>query len=187
MVSLRLKHLSPDATFLLGPYLDDVDGAVMTLTGKSARRRWMDRLRPAAISGMGLGLATYGMDFVMDRFGTSASKTILNDLAMGLLGALVVFFYLSASREQQDFESAKERIRLIRKLNLRIREALVVISSSAMSEDRWARLQGIDEATDRIDMILSEFKEGEKTGSPPDSGGSSRDYTPGSPGFPTNS
>lgn len=159
----------------------------MTLTGKSARRRWIDRLRPAAIFGIGLGPATYGMDFVMDRFGTSASKTILNDIAMGLLGALVVFFYLPASRERQTFESAKEQIRLIRKLNLRIREALVVISSSAMSEDRWARLQGLDEATDRIDVILSEFKEEEKTGIAPDSSGSSRDYTPGSPSFPADS
>ena len=153
----------------------------MTLTGKSARRRLMDRLRPATITGVVMGLATYSMDFVLDRFGTSAPKTILNDVAIGLLGALVVFFYLSASREQQNFESAKERIRLIRKLNLRIREALIVISCSAMSEDRWARLQGIDEATDRIDMILSEFKEEE------DSGGSGRDYTSGSPGFPADS
>jgi hypothetical protein len=159
----------------------------MTLTGKSARRRLMDRLRPATITGVVMGLATYSMDFVLDRFGTSAPKTILNDVAIGLLGALVVFFYLSASREQQNFESAKERIKLIRNLNLRIREALIVISSSAMSEDRWARLQGIDEATDRIDMILSEFKEEEETGSAPDSGGSSRDYTPGSPGFPADS
>ena len=159
----------------------------MTLTGKSTRQRLMDRVRPAAISGIGLALATYGMDFAMDRFGTSASKTIFNDVAMGVLGALAVFFYLSASHHQQNFESAKERIRLIRKLNMRIREALVVISSSAMSEDRWARLQGIDEATDRIDMILSEFKEEEKPGSAPDSGRSSGDYAPGSPGFPADS
>lgn len=147
----------------------------------------MDRLLPAAISGTALSLVTYGLDFVMNRFGTSASKTILNDAAIGLLGALVVFFYLSADHEKRNFESAKERIRLIRKLNLRIREALVVISSSAMSEDRWARLQGIDEATDRIDLILSEFKEEEKTGSALDSDGSTSDYSPGSPGFPADS
>jgi hypothetical protein len=139
------------------------------------------------ISGITLGLATYGMDFVMDRFGTSASKTILNDVAIGLLGALVVFFYLSATHERDNFESAKERIRLIRKLNLRIREALVAMSSSAMSEDRWARLQGIDEATDHIDTILSEFKEEEKTDNTLDTAKPSRDYTPGSPGFPADS
>ena len=179
--------LSPDAKFFLGSHLDGKEGFVMTLTGKSARLRLMGRLRPATIAGIVLGLATYGMDFVMGRFGTSASRTILNDVAIGLLGALVVFFYLSASREQQNFESAKERIRLIRKLNLRIREALIVISSSAMSEDRWARLQGIDEATDRIDMILSEFKEEEETGRAAESDGLTRDCTPGSPGFPPDS
>jgi hypothetical protein len=159
----------------------------MTPTNKGARLRFLDRARPAVISGIVLGLATYGMDFVMDGFGTSASKTILNDVAIGLLGALVVSFYLSATHERHNFESAKERIRLIWKLNLRIREALVAISSSAMSEDRRARLQGIDEATDRIDTILSEFKEEEKTDNAPDTAKPSRDYTPGSPDMPLDS
>jgi hypothetical protein len=76
---------------------------------------------------------------------------------MGILGALAVFFFLSASRQKQNFESAKERIILIRELNLRIRDALGVVVTSAMSEERTARLQGIDEATDHIDDILCDL------------------------------
>ncbi len=109
------------------------------------------------ITGIVLCLANYGMDLVMDRLGTNSSKTIVNDLAIGVLGALAVYFLLSASRERDDFESAKERIILIRELNRRIREALVSVATSALSEERMARLQGIDEATDRIDDILTDL------------------------------
>ncbi len=127
----------------------------MTFTKKTKRERVFDRLWPAVITGVGLCLANWGMDFLMDRLGTTASKTIANDVAIGALGALAVYFFLSASRERHDFESAKERIILIRELNRRIREALGAVATSALSEERMARLQGIDEATDRIDDMLT--------------------------------
>jgi hypothetical protein len=129
----------------------------MTSTKKIEGQRVLDRVRPAVITGIVLCLANYGMDFVMDRLGTNSSKTIVNDLAIGVLGALAVYFFLSASRERDDFESAKERTILIRELNRRIREALVSVATSALSEERMARLQGIDEATDRIDDILTDL------------------------------
>jgi hypothetical protein len=65
-----------------------------------------------------------------------------------------VYFLLSPSRERQDFESAQERITLIRELSRRIREALGVVAPSAFSEERMA---GIDEATDRIDDTLTDL------------------------------
>jgi len=46
---------------------------------------------------------------------------------------------------------------LIADLNWRVREAFGVVAASALSDDRFARLRGIDEATDSIDTILSEF------------------------------
>jgi hypothetical protein len=39
----------------------------------------------------------------------------------------------------------------------RIREALGVVATSALSEERMARLKGIDEATDRIDDMLTDL------------------------------
>jgi hypothetical protein len=129
----------------------------MTSTKKIEGQRVLDRVRPAVITGIVLCLANYGMDFAMDRLGTNSSKTIVNDLTIGVLGALAVYFFLSASRERDDFESAKERIILIRELNRRIREALVSVATSALSEERMARLQGIDEATDRIDDMLTDL------------------------------
>jgi hypothetical protein len=115
------------------------------------------RIRYALLTGLVLCSANYAIELLLDRFGTTGSKTILNDLAIGILGALAVFFFLSASHEKQKFDSAKQRMALISELNSRIREAFGVVAASALSDDRFARLRGIDEATDHIDSILSEF------------------------------
>ena len=141
----------------------------MNFKKRLVRSRVMDRLRPAVITGIVLCLANYLMDIFMDWIGTSASKTILNDVAIGILGSLAVFFYLSASHEKNNFESAKQRIVLIGELNLRIRDAIELFATSAISDDPFARLEGIDEATGRIDRILSDFMTEQKTGVAPGS------------------
>ena len=112
---------------------------------------------PAAATGLVLFGASYGMDVVMNRFGTSAWTTILSDMAIGLLGAAALFYYLTASYEKYIFESAKERMILIGEFNERIQEAMEEMAVSAMSDDRIARLRGLDDATVRIDDILSDF------------------------------
>jgi hypothetical protein len=48
-------------------------------------------------------------------------------------------------------------MKMIGEINWRVREALSVMAVSAMFEDRHVRLRGIDEATDLIDGILSDF------------------------------
>lgn len=140
-----------------GSALEIPRGWAMTYTKTTERPRVWDRLRPAVITGVGLCLASWGMDFLIDRLGTTASKTMVSDVVIGILGALAVYFFLSASHGRHDFESAKERIILIRELNRRTREALSAVATSALSEERMARLQGIDEATDRIDDILTDL------------------------------
>ena len=129
----------------------------MIFTKKLLRTWRVARVRYALLTGLLLCSANYAIDLLLDRLGTTGSKTILNDVAIGILAALAVFFFLSASQERQKFDSAKQRMVLIAELNWRVREAFGVVAASALSDDRWARLRGIDEATDRIDIILSEF------------------------------
>jgi hypothetical protein len=129
----------------------------MIFTKKLLRTWRVARVRYALLTGLLLCSANYAIDLLLDSLGTTGSKTILNDVAIGILGALAVFFFLSASQERQKFDSAKQRMVLIAELNWRVREAFGVVAASALSDDRWARLRGIDEATDRIDIILSEF------------------------------
>src|SRR5215469_4580948 len=92
--------------------------------------------------------------FLADK---SASKTILNDLAIGILGGAAVYCYLKARCRKCDFESVREHMNLIVSLNRGIRSALGAVAVSAMSEDRSARLKGIDEATEQIDTILCDL------------------------------
>ena len=128
-----------------------------TSNSKSPHTQLTNRLLPALITGLGLALATSVMDFALGWLGTSASKIILNDLVIGTLGGLAVYFYLGASQQRENYEFAKERVRMIEELNLRVREALEMMANSAMSEDRSARLRGIDEANERMDNILSDI------------------------------
>lgn len=97
------------------------------------------------------------MDFMLDRLGTTGSKTVLNDVVIGMLGAIAVFFFLSASHDKENFDSAKQRIVLIAELNSRIHEVFGVVAASALSDDPSARVRGIDQATDRIDIMFSDF------------------------------
>jgi hypothetical protein len=132
----------------------------MASTREKHRTARLSRLVPAVLTCILLCGTNYAMDIGMERIGMNGSKTIVNDLVIGILGAMAVFYYLSASYEIHHFEFAKERILMIGQLNLRIRESLVAVTGSALSDDPGARLRGIDEAMDRIDAILSDFRTG---------------------------
>jgi hypothetical protein len=132
----------------------------MVSTREKHRTASLNRLVPALLTCILLCGTNYAMDIGMERIGMHGSKTIVNDLVIGILGAMAVFYYLSASYESHHFEFAKERILMIGQLNLRIRESLVAVTGSALSDDPGARLRGIDEAMDRIDEILSDFRTG---------------------------
>jgi len=128
------------------------------LLPKKILRLWLfDRVCPALRLGLLLASVDYLMDIIMDYFGTSASKTILNDLAIGILGGAAVYFYLKARCQKCDFESVAEHMNLIVNLNRGIRSALGAVAVSAMSDDRSARLKGVDEASEQIDTILCDL------------------------------
>jgi len=126
--------------------------------GKKLLHSWkIDRIEYALLTGFVLCAVNHGMDSLLDRLGLTAYKIILNDLFIAILAGLAVYYFLSASQARQNFAMVKQRMHLIADLNSRIREAFAYLAASALSEDRWARLRGIDEATDRIDGILSDF------------------------------
>jgi hypothetical protein len=120
--------------------------------------RLQDCLLPATITCIILCSASYALDILFDSMGVPVSKTILNDLVIGILGALAVSYYVRASRESHNFETAKARIELIGELNRRIRQSLADISVSAMSEDRLTRLESLDQAINGIDDVLCGFQ-----------------------------
>ena len=71
------------------------------------------------------------------------------------MGGFTLLFYLTASSEYHNYKRAKEQMALVGEVNRQVREALLDITESAMVEDRTERLTRLDEATDRIDHVLT--------------------------------
>ena len=115
------------------------------------------RLEPALLTGLVLFITSYTGDVILEWWGVSVTSTILNNLAIGILGGLSLLFYLSASYEHHNYKRAKERMALVSEVNRQVREVLMEITESAMLEDRGERLTRLDEATDRIDTMLTEL------------------------------
>jgi hypothetical protein len=115
------------------------------------------RLEAPLLTGLVLFVTSYTGDVILEWRGVSVTSTILNNLAIGILGGLTLLFYLSASYEYHNYKRAKEQMALIAEVNRQVREALIDISESAMLEDRAERLMRLDEATERIDNVLTQL------------------------------
>jgi hypothetical protein len=113
------------------------------------------RLEAPLLTGLVLFVTSYTGDVILEWRGASHTSTILNNLAIGVLGGFTLLFYLSASYEYHNYKRVKEQMALISEVNRQVREALVDISESAMLEDRDERLMRLDEATERIDNVLT--------------------------------
>jgi hypothetical protein len=115
------------------------------------------RLEAPLLTGLVLFVTSYTSDVILEWRGVSVTSTILNNLAIAILGSLTLLFYLSASYEYHNYKRAKEQMALVSEVNRQVREALMDIMESAMVEDRAERLMRLDEATDRIDTVLTQL------------------------------
>jgi hypothetical protein len=116
-----------------------------------------DRIQPALIAGLVIFAVSDVLDLILFWMDLPAAATILNSVAIAILGALILLFYLSASYESQNYARAKERMILVAELNHHIRRALIVIEDSALLEDRAERLRNTEEAVARIDSVLTDL------------------------------
>jgi hypothetical protein len=116
-----------------------------------------DRIRPALIAGLAIFALSDVLDLILFWLGLPAAATILNSVAIAILGALILLFYLSATYESQNYARAKERMILVAELNHHIRGALIVIEHSALLEDRSERLRNTELAVARIDSVLTDL------------------------------
>ncbi|MBZ5540527.1 MAG: hypothetical protein LAN61_08425 [Acidobacteriia bacterium] len=100
---------------------------------------------------------SYILNLALSRLGITGAATLLDDLAMGLLGALLLLVYLSALYESQCHARAKERAILVVELNHHIRSALTALGYCVMLEDREERLRRYDDAVATIDRVLTDL------------------------------
>ena len=122
-----------------------------------------ERVRPAAIAGLVLFFASFAMDLLLAKLGISGDSTLLNDIAIGILGALLLLFYLSASYERAGLARLKERMLLIANLNRQMREAVSAIANSAMIDEREERLLELDRAVVELDTVLANLRSSAET------------------------
>lgn len=126
---------------------------------KKTLPRWLafDRMKPALAVFIVLFFASYVMDLILGRLGVSGAATILDDLAIGILGVLLLLFYLSACYENYNMARARERMILVAELNHHIRNSLTVIGHAATLENQGERLRRIDQAMERIAVVLTDL------------------------------
>lgn len=117
----------------------------------------IDRIKLSLISGLLLFCASYAMDYIMFWLHIQAAETILNDLAVAVLGASISWFYLSAMRARHEVARVQERLALLTELNYHIRNALTGIGRSAALEDKEERQRLLDEAVHQIDWVLTDL------------------------------
>ncbi|OLC91077.1 MAG: hypothetical protein AUH86_21595 [Acidobacteria bacterium 13_1_40CM_4_58_4] len=129
----------------------------MLLKESLSNRMTRDRVTPALMIGGALFLFSFGIHFLLLKLRVPAAATVLDDLAIAVLGALLFFLYVSAISLNQEYKRAKERIILITELNHHIRDALTVIQCSRGIADEKDRAHCVEEAVQRIDWVLTDL------------------------------
>src|SRR5271170_6766945 len=128
---------------------------------KSVNRRtsWFawDRIVAIGVVAMGLFAASFFSDIYPEKMGIPLTATIINNVAIGLLGGAALLAYEIKMSRDQEFKRAKERIALIAELNNHVRQSLTMIGLSAGLEQRDERLRRIDEAMACIDTVLTDL------------------------------
>jgi len=117
---------------------------------------WMTRgmLRAGAVMTGILFIISYVVDVTLAALGVSPAATVLNDVAIALIAASVLIFYLFSSRTEQIFLRARERMNLAAELNHHLRRVLTEMRNAAEVEDREERLQMMDQAIEKADHVL---------------------------------
>ncbi len=127
----------------------------MRVTPSPPRRPVLERIAGALLVGIVLFLGSYVMDVVLYRLGIPGAKTIIDNIIIGLLGALSAYFWVRFEAEKQ--ARVREKLILIIELNHHIRNALTLISHSVTVKDDRDKLSLIDSAIERIDRVLTEL------------------------------
>jgi hypothetical protein len=89
--------------------------------------------------------------------GIQKAQTFLDDAIIGVAGGFIVWALLFLQGRRQEWESARERMRLTAEVNLHVRNALAIMSNAVLVQDQADRLRLMDEAIQRIDHVLNDL------------------------------
>lgn len=89
--------------------------------------------------------------------GIHGAQTFLDDAVIGAAGGFIVWGLLYLQGIRRDFESARERMRLTAEMNMRVRDALAIMSNAVLAQNQADRLRLMDEAIQRVDNVLNDL------------------------------
>lgn len=115
-----------------------------------------DTLRAAVVAGLVLFAFSYVCDAVLYLLGIAGAKTVLNDVAIGIIGAILLVVFLSQSRKNQVVAQAKARALIVEEVSHYVRDAFTPLAQIMSSQDTAERLRILDMTTDRVDYVLSQ-------------------------------
>jgi hypothetical protein len=120
---------------------------------------WLDSKNgmAALIAGIVLFAVSYVADAILYALNVPAALTVGDNLAIAIAGAAVVLVFLVRHHENEVVARAKERAIIIAEMNHHIRNAMTPLVLGVSSEDINERLRTLDQATDRMDHVLTDL------------------------------
>jgi hypothetical protein len=120
---------------------------------------WLDSKNgmAALIAGVVLFAVSYVADAILYALNVPAALTVGDNLAIAIAGAAVVLVFLARHHEHEVVARAKERAIIIAEMNHHIRNAMTPLVLGVSSEDINERLRTLDQATDRMDHVLTDL------------------------------
>ena len=120
---------------------------------------WLDTktATAAGVTALVLFAVSYAADALLYLLNIPAAATIANNIVIAILGAAIVLIFLRARHEREIMERARERAIIIAEMNHHIRNAMTPLVVGVSSDDLGERLRTLDQATDRVDHVLTEL------------------------------
>jgi len=85
------------------------------------------------------------------------AETFLDDTVIGVAGGFIVWALLYLQGRRQEYESARERMRMTAEVNVHVRSALAIMSNAVHMQNQADRLRLMDEAIQRVDHVLNDL------------------------------
>jgi len=120
---------------------------------------WLDTktILATVVAATVLFAVSYAADAVLFAMNIPAAATLANNIAIAIAGATVVLLFLRSRHEREIIARAKERAIIIAEMNHHIRNAMTPLVLGVSSDDINERLRTLDQATDRVDHVLTEL------------------------------
>jgi hypothetical protein len=120
---------------------------------------WLDTRTAVAatVAGASLFVVSYAADYILYRLNIPQVQTLSNNIVIGILAAALMLLFLRNKHEREAVNRAKERAIIVAEMNHHIRNAMTPLIVGVSSDDLYERLRTLDQATDRVDHVLTEL------------------------------